>query len=124
MEQKVWKLMLNPMKQRTEALDTVAWSEDKDLLLKWYNSQLVDFYIDIVDYGPRFGKKRWNKCFAEGSILEWYNKMDYADGSQGIFGNGLHHEVLEPYNQGKHITLEDLYIQLESTSGSFNLPVQ
>ena len=75
----VWKLILNPMTERTEAAELVAWSDDKEKLMSWYNSQLVEFYRD----------DNWGKTFSKGGILEWYNPM-YQNGEIDSFGHGLH----------------------------------
>ena len=101
MEQKVWKLILNHMKDSIEKGDVVAWSEDKNILLKWYNSNRTKPYVEIIDYG-RFGIKHWNKTFAKESILEWYNAMN-DDGTPNIYGHGLHYENRGLGWQGIHI---------------------
>jgi len=88
---KVWKLILNPMRANTEASNLVAWSEDKDKLINWYKSQLVEPYIDADS--PSFecqgNYHNWQKVFAKGSELEWYNPMDNEDYFPNCYGQGL-----------------------------------
>ena len=42
----VWKLILNPMRANTETSSLAAWSDDRDKLLQWYNSQKTEPYTD------------------------------------------------------------------------------
>jgi hypothetical protein len=93
----VWKLILNPMRANTEASNLVAWSDDKDKLLNWYKSQLVEPYTD--NGSPSFEchgeSHNWYKVFAKGSELEWYNPMDNEEGYPNHYGHGLQNEWVD-----------------------------
>ncbi len=68
-EIKVYKLLLNPMHWRCEDGHIVALSTDPQKLLDWKNSFLVERYSE--EWHPMWWS--WNKTFAKGSVLEWYN---------------------------------------------------
>jgi len=93
----IWKLILNPMRANTEASNLVAWSDDKEKLLNWYRSQLVEPYSD--NGSPSFechgDTHNWHKVFAKGSQLEWYNPMDNEEGYQNHYGHGLQNEWVD-----------------------------
>lgn len=93
----VWKLILNPMTAKTEHSDLVAWSEDRDKLLDWYKSQLVEPYAEKGS--PSFechgDSHIWHKVFAKGSALEWYNPMENEQGHPNHHGQGLHNEWVD-----------------------------
>lgn len=93
----VWKLILNPMRSNTEASNLVAWSDDKDKLLNWYKSQLVEPYSDngITSFECHGDSHNWYKVFAKGSQLEWYNPMDNEEGYPNHYGQGLQNEWVD-----------------------------
>lgn len=66
---KVYKLLLNPITANYEKINIVALSYNENDLLKWYKSLKVDLYEDGV----------WRKSFKKGSVLEFYNPIDYSD---------------------------------------------
>lgn len=102
----IWKLILNPMRSNTEYSDLVAWSDDRDKLLGWYESQIVDPYVD--EGSPSFechgSSHNWNKCFAKGSVLEWYNPVNVHDSpnhyGQGLLSEWVDMEILPDINVG------------------------
>lgn len=74
---KLWKLALNPMRENTESTQFIAWSDDKQKLIEWYNSQVEP----STEYGsPSFechgDTHLWHKSFKVGGPLEWYNPLD------------------------------------------------
>lgn len=81
--------MMNPMASRTEAIEVVAWSYDKDKLIRWYKSQKVDLY---TTHG------KWAKHFAEGGPLEWYNPLLNEGGRIGSYGHGIVEKWVEEKN--------------------------
>ena len=93
----VWRLVLNPMRSNTEAAAIVAWSDDKEKLLNWYSSQMVEPYSD--NGSPSFechgDSHNWHKVFAKGSVLEWYNPMNQLDGPPNHYGHGLHSDWVD-----------------------------
>src|SRR3990167_8385740 len=74
---KVWMIYLNPMTGHTQERDLVAWSDDKEILLKWYEDQKTEPYTE--EGPPSFDihglTHKWNKVFKKGGPLEWYNGM-------------------------------------------------
>lgn len=94
----IWKLILNPMCERTEAATLVAWSDDKEKLIQWYKSQLVEPYTD----------SNWHKVFAKNGVLEWYNPTNIeSDGldhwSHGITNEWVNQDILESVNVGYRV---------------------
>jgi hypothetical protein len=109
----VWKLYLNPMRNHTEDLDMVAWSESKELLLQWYHSQRVASYADIGE--PSFAchgrSHHWNKSFQKGGPLEWYNPMfNETDGNvhQSFCHDGIQRAVLGHDSNCREIRVTDI----------------
>ncbi len=92
----IWKLVLNPMTARTEAAELVAWSDDKDKLIEWYRSQMVEPYVEtnLSSLGFHGKDYKWHKTFAKNSKLEWYNPT-FDDGSISSYGHGLHSEWID-----------------------------
>lgn len=94
---KVWELILNPMRSNTESCDLVAWSDDRDKLLQWYKSKIVEPYTD--NGSPSFechgSSHNWHKVFEKGSELEWYNPMDSEEGIPNHYGQGLQSEWVD-----------------------------
>lgn len=73
---KVFKLILNPMHERTEVGYMVACSLERDKLIEYYNNELVpggyeDMRINAEDNSP----KRWYKQFKKNGPLELYNSV-------------------------------------------------
>lgn len=78
---RVYKLILNPMHDRTESGCLVAVSTDYDKLVQWYLSQKA-----AVPYRD----DRWYKVFEKGSQLEWYNPSASLELNElGAFGHGI-----------------------------------
>ena len=97
-EEKVWKLILNPMKGNTEDTTIVALAYEKQKLIDWYNSLLApEPYKDngeasFPDKGDFVGYHNsahsFHKVFIKGSELEWFNPCENFDGLND-FGQGL-----------------------------------
>lgn len=80
---RVYKLILNPMTANAEAGEIVAISTDYQKLVDWYESQKA----------PEMWRDgRWNKTFAEGSPLEWYNPDNIELNAPSCFGQGIRDE--------------------------------
>jgi hypothetical protein len=63
-----YALLLNDMRQpNIENITIVRISDDRQLLVDWYNSQLAD---------KPYQDGRWGKVFKPGSELEWYNSAN------------------------------------------------
>lgn len=80
----IFKLVLNPITDRTESARLVAWSDEKQKLVDWYNSLKVEPYRD----------NNWYKTFLSGSPLEWYNGLIDLE-SISYLGHGIHEEWVE-----------------------------
>jgi hypothetical protein len=90
----IWKLVLNPMTGRTEEANLMAWSDDKDKLIKWYNEQLeAEPYRDPGISSFSGGETSWFKVFKKGSQLEWCNPCDLESPSH--YGQGLFNEWVD-----------------------------
>lgn len=102
---KIWVLALNPMRANTETGEIVAWSNDKDKLMNWYKALLVEPYID--EGTPSFqchgDSRKWSKTFKKGSILEWFNPMDNAEGNPNHHRQGLMSDwvIMEDFVSGR-----------------------
>ena len=81
------------MRGNTEECELVAWSENKEVLLKWYNAQKVEPYVDIgrPSFSCHGSTHHWHKTFAKGGPLEWFNPMHHQDGEVSRFGSGIHY---------------------------------
>lgn len=78
-EYKVYVLLLNPMRERFESMDLVAFAESKEALLNFIKSQKAaePYYDDAKEVPNMYGTyNRWYKVFKQGSLLEWYNDID------------------------------------------------
>lgn len=88
----IFKLILNPMTDRTEAIRVVAISTSREKLLKWYKENKVESYKD----------DNWYKFFKKGSKLEWFNPMhdeqngEYYD--SGVSQSGIAEEWVNEYS--------------------------
>lgn len=92
---RVYKIILNPMQApQVEIGEIAAISTEYDKLVEWYKSQLA----------PQMWRDgRWNKTFAEGSPLEWYNPAW-----------SLELNAYDPFNQGirDEWVTEDMYFNI------------
>ena len=82
------------MMGNTENSNVVAWSDDKDKLRQWYESQKVEPYADD-GVSPLSGSAtKWHKSFAKGGPLEWYNPVEWVNEGQEInsYDHGVHFE--------------------------------
>lgn len=100
---------MNPMRANTEAVDLVAWSDDRDKLIEWYKSNLVDPYVD--NGNPSFechgDSHNWHKTFLKGSELEWYNPIDIEQGinhwGQGLVSEWVAEDILDQIQIGYRV---------------------
>ena len=73
-------LVLNPMRDRTEAQRAVAASESRDELLTFWRGERVDPYKD----------GNWNKVYRQDGPLEWFNPPWSEDDARADdYGNGI-----------------------------------
>lgn len=90
--------MLNDMRwPNIENIKTVKVSSDRQELVDYHNSLLVE---------PYSTDGKWGKCFKEGSELEWYNKGDMLEDNSywgGIytFSSDISDESLMAYSLKK-----------------------
>lgn len=106
----VWKLILNPMTRNTGDSELIAWSDDKDKLMDFYNDHKVEPYKEEghASFECHGNSHTWRKVFKKGSPLEWYNPFDSEDGSPNYYGQGLTSEwvnehMLDRINSGIRI---------------------
>ena len=96
-EEKLYKLILNPMRSNTEAGHIVALSYDKQKLIDYHNSLLAPQVIK-EEGSPSFDSHGdshvWNKAFQIGSALEWFNPC-YGNFEPDYFGHGVGFEWIE-----------------------------
>jgi len=93
----IHKLVLNPMRSNTENSILVAWSDCKDKLINWYNSQKApEPYTD--NGSPSFecqgDSHSWYKVFSKGTELEWFNPADSLD-NPNRYGQGIQEEWVD-----------------------------
>jgi hypothetical protein len=102
---KIWKLILNPMRSRTEEGNIVAFSTEREKLIDWYrNEKSEEPYYSIGDhYFPATGsfpensngEYKYYKIFKQGSILEWMNPLSREEQL-----NEYNHEIIDLYGHG------------------------
>lgn len=92
----IHKLIMNPMRDNTENCQLVAWSDDKDKLINFYNNEKVESYIN--EGSPSFecqgDTHKWHKSFKLGGILEWYNPIDNFE-QPNRYGQGIQQEWVD-----------------------------
>ena len=90
-------LRLNDMRGCAENGDYIASSLEKEKLVEFVNSFVVDPYTDepSVDFYGR--EHTFRKYFAKGSILEWYNLPYCPITSHDMFGHGIVEGVAEHF---------------------------
>ena len=84
---KLYCLIMNPVTDRAESGRIAVTSFDKNRLLEFYQSEIVDSYKD--DY--------YHKVFRKDGPLEWYNPLWTLDGVDS-FGHGLREEWIDSTN--------------------------
>ena len=84
---KLYCLIMNPVTDRAESGRIAVTSFDKNRLIEFYQSEMVDSYKD--DY--------YRKVFRKDGPLEWYNPLYNLDGVDG-FGHGLREEWIDSTN--------------------------
>jgi hypothetical protein len=92
----IHKLVMNPMRGNTENSQLVAWSDDKDKLVNFYNNEKVESYTN--EGSPSFechgDSHKWYKSFKLGGILEWYNPIDSFE-HPNRYGQGIQQEWVD-----------------------------
>lgn len=75
-EYKVYVLYMNDMRANAEHSEAVVASFEKDQLLGYYKSMLVETpWVDDSQVEDWYGNKHnYTKFFKKGSPLEWYNQ--------------------------------------------------
>ena len=73
------------MTDRTEAGRIAIMSDDKEKLVKTYESEFVDSYDD----------DRFRKVFRKGGPLEWYNPLFTLEARSDPYGHGLKEEWID-----------------------------
>ena len=83
----IYYLVLNPMRDRTEAANIVAISYEKQKLIDWYNSEKAD---------KPYEDNNWSKSFKKEGSLEWYNPVNFGYDAENFepnhFGHGIRSE--------------------------------
>lgn len=98
---KYYKLILNPMRGRTEEKRIVIISDDLEKLKEYYNSKKVEYYRD----------DNWSKTFEKGSILEWYNPQDdFPNTIETTFGHGIEIDWAQDENVEKYCKYHDILL--------------
>lgn len=92
----IFKLVMNPMRGNTENSHLVAWSDDKEKLIEFYNNEKVTPYIDngTPSFECHGDSHNWYKSFKNGSPLEWYNPIDDFD-TENRYGQGIIEEWVD-----------------------------
>ena len=98
-EEKIYKLILNPMRGNTETWNIVAIAYEKQKLIDWYNSLLaIEVYKE--NGSPSFechgDSHIWHKTFREGSELEWYNPCPNFE--QDYYWHGIGEEWITAWH--------------------------
>lgn len=75
---RVWGLVLNPMRGRTEAQQLIAVSDIKDEILAFWRAEKVEPYKD----------GEWQRAYRAGGPLEWYNPP-WSEDVRDHHGNGI-----------------------------------
>ena len=63
-----------------EHMSPICWSETKEQLVAFVNSQLApEPYQDVSDHWQHGSNYTWGKVFRKGSVLEWFNALTEDD---------------------------------------------
>ena len=87
-------LVLNPMTGNTEQGAEFGPFPTRDAALAFYNGEKVENYSEEGPnmFGPE--KKKYQKAFRKGGLLEWMNPLHPTELEQpGIFNHGIHEVV-------------------------------
>ena len=108
---KIYKLVLNPMRGRTEANELVAAAYEKQALFDLMQRD-YEPWQDVGQHAASGNsplgqysnpEHKWQKPFKKGSSLEWYNKPNpfedgFGDGIPNNYGVGIHEQWVEEDN--------------------------
>ena len=90
---KIYKLVLNPMRDKTEKSTLAAIAYDKSRLLQWYEEQrATEAFVEAGtgSFECHGYTHNWRKTFKKDSPLEWFNPMDSEQ--PNYFGHGIQEE--------------------------------
>jgi hypothetical protein len=89
---KIWKLIMNPVWDRMESRRMVAWSDDKEKLVNYYNQSKVDSYTEDSTNGD--GRK-WHLNFSPTSLMHHFNPLSTLDLEPNDWGHGIFWEWVD-----------------------------
>lgn len=97
-------LILNPMMSNTESIQEFGPFTTREEAIEFYNSHKVDPYVeDGPDLFGNVKTKKYSKCFAKGSCLEWMNPLQTDEFEiPGYHGHGIHEVLVTLENIQKH----------------------
>ncbi len=90
-----WGLYLNPMRGRCEEKHCIAVSDNREALEALLNDNRVDRYNHKEGDGTHPTDHVWNKCYRQGSRLEWYNPPEDCGQGYGILDLGTREEYMQ-----------------------------
>lgn len=85
----LYKLVMNPVVERAESAKLVAWSDEKEKLIRFYENEKVDTWVDNEQI-----ERVFHKNFRRYSPLEWYNPISSFFGLN-IYGCGIQEEWVD-----------------------------
>jgi len=102
---KIWTLIMNPVYGRLEDRQMVAWSDDKEKLVDYYNQSKVESYQEESGRGD--GHKYYLN-FSPTSLMHKFNPLDTPDlhpndWGHGIFWEWVDSEIIEGLDQKPRI---------------------
>lgn len=92
---KYYALFLNPMRGRMEERHAVAVSDSEQRLQALLDDNRVERYSHKEGDGSHPSDRVWNKCYRQGSILEWYNAPEDCGQGYGIIELGSREDYCE-----------------------------
>lgn len=100
-------LRLNDMRGCAENSEYLASSLEKEKLIQFVKSLSVEPYTDDPSFDFYGREHTFRKCFAKGSILEWFNPPYCEIGNYDMFGHGIVECVAENVNDKDFPSLID-----------------
>lgn len=87
---RIYALVLNMMRDRTERADVVAVSDSLLELQEWEAAQReATPYDDLGTSGFDGSPQTFRKVYKKGGPLEWYNPPDSMENADEHFGHGV-----------------------------------
>lgn len=111
-------LVLNPVTGRTEEAQPVAWSADRESLVRWMLNQRHRDADGRLSY---WRDDRFSKAFRRGSPLEWFNPVeehafdaqDDRPYARNRYGHGVQeHADVEEYLDQRRREYEGFFAQV------------